>query len=540
MIPIKLGCEGTFLLATVVSLAIRYFKMFWLSFTCLASLTMAQSTANPQNATAFSLLYGYPLLAWQRAFVPIIDAVGVNSWSHARALSTASSRSVVKPNVDTLYSRFIYDLSQSNVEVTIPAVPAEELKLFSFYDPFGDNYANIGTGGVYRPGKYLLRPYDRPGGSPEVGLQIDNGSSSGYAGTVSSPTLYGILLVRWGVNSTNSARIHEWQNQCEGKVLAATKNLTNTSSPTLQSLVDIYKPQNSPAENVMDLLAKYAPSNGPYDQFESAGISNGSYTAVSSVNLTAANTTSVDMAKAAAVDPRNINPENNDWTVLSPKYIGVYGTNYALRTLIANTAYLALANPYAVYPTWSNTSSGNANGFLHLASNEAILFTFSGKPPLQEAGFWSLTAYGSDYFLIPNDRGVYALGDRSNLTYSDGTRVYQTSQDMSNSDRAFQILLQPADVAPPANWTNNWLPAPPGGGRVIAQLRFFIAKESLIDGSYEFPLVEKISAIRNESAGSTSDGEGTSAGYSIHTPATLPWIAVLGVVVCIIGGTFLI
>ena len=520
-------------------MTISGFKMFWLSFTYLASLATGQSIPNPQNATAFSLLYGYPLLAWQRAFVPIIDAVGVNSWIHARALSTASSRSVVKPNVDTLYSRFIYDLSQSNVEVTIPEVPAEELKLFSFYDPFGDNYANVGTGGFYKPGRYLLRPYDRPGGSSEVGLQVNNGSSSEYVGAVSSPTLYGILLVRWGVNATNSARIHEWQNQCGGSVLATTKNFTDTSSPTLQSLVDIYSPQSSPAENVMNLLAKYTPSSGPYDQFEAAGISNGSYTAVSTVNLTTANTTAVDMATAAAANPQNINLENNDWTVLSPKYVGVYGTNYALRTLIANTGYLALANPYAVYPTWSNATSGNANGFLKLASDEAVLFTFSGKPPLQEAGFWSLTAYGSDYFLIPNDRGVYALGDRSNITYPDGTRVYQTSQDMSHGGKSFQILLQPADVAPPANWTSSWLPAPSGGGEVIAQLRFFIAKESLIDGSYEFPLVEKISAIRNEGGGSSSSGGGTGAGYSVHAAATLPWIAVLGAAVCIISGTFL-
>ena len=53
---------------------------------------------------------------------------------------------MVKPNVDTLYSYLVYDLSQSNVEVTIPDVPATEFKLFSFYDPFGDNFANVGTG----------------------------------------------------------------------------------------------------------------------------------------------------------------------------------------------------------------------------------------------------------------------------------------------------------------------------------------------------------------------------------------------------------
>jgi hypothetical protein len=501
--------------------------MLRLLFSIVPAQAIAQSTPDPQNATAFSLLYGYPLLAWQSAYVPIIDAVGTNSWLHARELSVASDRDVVKPNVDTLYSRLIYDLSQSNIEVTIPDVPAEEFKLFSFYDPFGDNFVNVGTGGFYKPGKYLMRPYDRPGGSSEVGLQASNGSSSNYAATVSSATPYGILLVRWGVNATNAAIVHGWQNECGSKVLAMSKDVTNTSSPKLKSLVNAYSAQSSPADNVMNLLAKFAPSNGPSSQLQAAGIANGEYTAVSSVNLTAANATAVEMASAAATDPSNINPENNGWSVLSPKYIGVYGTNYALRTLIGLTGYLALANPYAVYPTWANTSSGSVIAFLHLARDEAVLVTFSGKPPLQEAGFWSLTAYGSDYFLVPNDRGVYALGDRSNITYSDGTRVYGASSSGSNSDRTSQILLQPADVAPPANWTSNWLPVPSGGGNVIAQLRFFVANESLIDGSYQYPHVEKISAITGEQGASGGHGGGSGAGSTVSAASNLPWIALL-------------
>jgi hypothetical protein len=119
------------------------------------------------------------------------------------------------------------------------------------------------------------------------------------------------------------------------------------------------------------------------------GIANVTYTPVASVNLAVANATAVEMVAAAATNPKTINLENHGWSVLSPKYIGIYGTKYALRTLIALTGYLAVRHPYAVYPTWSNASSGNANAFLNLKADEAILFTFSSKPRLQEAGFWS-------------------------------------------------------------------------------------------------------------------------------------------------------
>ncbi|KAK3722119.1 hypothetical protein LTR37_002552 [Vermiconidia calcicola] len=481
------------------------------------SLAAAQSTSEAQDTTAFALSYGYPLLAWQSAYAPVVGEIGANIWNHARELRSAEDRTVVKPNVDTLYSTLVYDLSQSDVEITIPDVPEDSFKLFSFYDPFGDNFANIGTGGFFEPGSYLVRPYDRPGGSSNVGLQIVSlgGSSTGYIGSINSPTLYGILLVRWGVNATNADTVHGWQDQCEVNVLAPAGSTMNTTAPPrLESLISVYDEENRPAENVLNLLARFAPSNAP-SELEAAGISDGDYMPVSSVDLPQANSTALAMAMQAAADPDNLVTLNNGWSVLSPELIGVYGTNYALRTIIAISGYLALRNPYAVYPTYSNDSEADANAFLTIGADEAVFITFSGKPPLQEAGFWSLTAYGDDYFLIPNDEDVYALGDRSNITYANGQRVYGFNND--DRDGVFQILIQPADVAPPANWTNNWLPAPSGGGEVIAQLRFFAGEDPLINGDYVYPVLEKMAALGSSAS---SSGNGTSSSDS--TPTSSP------------------
>jgi hypothetical protein len=88
-----------------------------------------------QNATAFALLYGYPLLAFEKLAPPLLDLVGVNKIVHARVLATAANRTVVKPNVDTLYSTMIFDLSQANVVITVPEIPADQFYLFSYYDP---------------------------------------------------------------------------------------------------------------------------------------------------------------------------------------------------------------------------------------------------------------------------------------------------------------------------------------------------------------------------------------------------------------------
>jgi hypothetical protein len=249
------------------------------------------------------------------------------------------------------------------------------------------------------------------------------------------------------------------------------------------------------------------------------------------------------LAAEAATDPNNLQPTNDGWLVLNPDIIGTYGTNYALRTVIAISGYLALRGPFAIYPTWSNGSDVSATSTLDIASDEALLFTFSGKPPLDEGGFWSLTVYGGDYYLIPNKDDVYALGDRSNITYPDGQRVYPSGGGSGNDDGVFQILLQPADVAPPTNWTSNWVPAPAGGGAVVPQLRFYVAKPPLTDGSYKYPIVEKISAIKSGTAesggssggssgggsGSSSSGSGSPSGSS---SLAVPLVGLLSSVVC--------
>ncbi len=136
---------------------------------------------------------------------------------------------------------------------------------------------------------------------------------------------------------------------------------------------------------------------------------------------------------------------------------GNFGVHYASRKYIAQIAYLELVPSEALYPSYSDEA---ATGTTNLGPKEAFLFTFSAPPPTQSSGFWSLTVYGGDQFLIPNQLNRYEVGDRSNLTYPDGQMVYGVNA----TPGPFRVLLQPADVTPPANWTSNWLPAPSGGG----------------------------------------------------------------------------
>jgi hypothetical protein len=78
-----------------------------------------------------------------------------------------------------------------------------------------------------------------------------------------------------------------------------------------------------------------------------------------------------------------------------------------------------LKAPNALYPSWANSSSSTLN----LDADSSYLYTFSRKPPFQLPGFWSLTAYEAEGYFIDSSLGVYALGDRNELTFPDGGKV---------------------------------------------------------------------------------------------------------------------
>jgi Protein of unknown function (DUF1254) len=87
-----------------------------------------------QSALSSPLVYGYPLLIFEQLAPLVLTLVGINNLFHARMLDTSSNRTVVKLNVDTLYSTMIFDLSQHNVAFTIPDILSNQFNLFSYYD----------------------------------------------------------------------------------------------------------------------------------------------------------------------------------------------------------------------------------------------------------------------------------------------------------------------------------------------------------------------------------------------------------------------
>ncbi|KAL4733215.1 hypothetical protein BDV11DRAFT_175897 [Aspergillus similis] len=184
-------------------------------------------------------------------------------------------------------------------------------------------------------------------------------------------------------------------------------------------------------------------------------------------------------------------PLGNNWTQPAASISGNFGSHYAARMFSAQRGYLILSRDQAAYPGYTNPGCASGADRFFIGPEEAYILTFaSGMPRLKESGFWSLTIYGEDQFLVPNDRGVYNLGDRSGLVDRDGRELER------GEGREFKILIQAADAYPPQEWVKNWLPAPRGEGTFMMSFRFYGAEEAMFDGTWVYPVVEKVGALR--------------------------------------------
>lgn len=309
------------------------------------------------------------------------------------------------------------------------------------------------------------------------------------------------------MKENNTADLDDVNRYLDQVKLTSTNNHTNKYAPLQPSDLTNLSPMIP--EQALQLTARLYARNPPeIPEFASAiepvlrlaGINpeTGVYATPPGVNLTQAS--SIFNATLAQWNRNSSNevPLTNGWTTYSPYLTGTYknGTDIVSRSQVSLTAYLANSPDEAVYPKAPQTT-------YQLQEEEAYLVSFvGGRPPITSVGFWSLTMYDAQGYLIPNPQSTYALGDRSNLTYSDGSLVYSSgsnSDDNSgSSDTSFQLLVQSANVEPPKNWTANWLAAPSNGTSFQLILRMYAPTSNVVydfDGGYLYPTFEKVPAI---------------------------------------------
>jgi hypothetical protein len=157
----------------------------------------------------------------------------------------------------------------------------------------------------------------------------------------------------------------------------------------------------------------------------------------------------------------------------------VWGSDWYGRALAAVIYIFVNDFHEAVYLTRATDSNGQL-----LNGNEHYTMTFdeNALPPVDRSsgGFWSLTMYNKDIFMLADaPAGRVNLGtvnlDANDLEFADGKLTLHISQE------------EPTDTDTRA----NWLPAPADQFNLI--IRAYVPDETILDSTYRFPDVVKTS-----------------------------------------------
>ncbi len=137
------------------------------------------------------------------------------------------------------------------------------------------------------------------------------------------------------------------------------------------------------------------------------------------------------------------------------------------RALIARYFWGPVPAAEAVYPRATVGSDGRP---LDGSKRYRIHFKADHLPPVN--GFWSVTVYGPDMFLVPNATNRYSLsGDTPGI--------------VTARDGSIDLFLQRDE---PTQHAANWLPVPDGSFNVI--MRLYLPRAPILDGTYEYPPIE--------------------------------------------------
>ena len=162
----------------------------------------------------------------------------------------------------------------------------------------------------------------------------------------------------------------------------------------------------------------------------------------------------------------------NNWLIT--KGLGVYGTDYLKRAVVAAFGWPANLQEDAVYPYTLVDSQGKT---LNGANKYTLTFAKGQTPPVD--GVWSITMYMIDqgWWFVPNRLNKFTVSPRDHLK--------------PNADGSITLYFQTDSPGPDKE--SNWLPAPKGD--FIPMLRMYWPKEkapSILNGTWAPPKVEKV------------------------------------------------
>lgn len=470
----------------------RFIQMPSLSYFISLGLLLATfSVGNPGTAEAIteeeaaeiaveSYVYLYPLVIMDltRLQMTNIEAGKIpgrgpmNQFHHLRSFPSADAREVVRPNFDTLYSLAWLDLTREPMIVSVPDT-GDRYYMLPMMGMWTDVFAVIGTRTTgHKAGSYAVVGPGWKGSLPDGVERIE------------APTPYVWILGRTQTNGKKDyPAVHKLQDGYKIVPLAQWGKEPKPATVKINPEVDMKTPpldqvNKMPAaaffKHAAELMKKQPPhiTDQPMvSRMKRIGFEVGKSFDLEKVDpvvrkaLEGAPARGLKKMKSKQA---TIGRMVNGW-LISTDCMGVYGTNYLKRAIIAMIGLGANLPEDAVYPMTHVDSQGKSLD----GSNKYVLhFDKNELPPVD--AFWSVTLYDNAGFQVANKINRFALGDRDPLKY--------------NEDGSLDLYVQ--STTPGKEKEANWLPAPKGPFNLT--MRLYAPRSSVLDGSWAPPAVRRV------------------------------------------------
>ena len=388
-------------------------------------------------------VYAFPLVlmdATETSATNTEEAVSekapVNQFIHSVALADAQFRTVVTPNVDTIYSQVWYDLSEEPMVYELPET--DRFCKVQVLDGWTNTAAVLDKAGAYA---ITLSTWE--GELPEGVTRIDVPTSMAWSitrivlsGEEDLPNVYAIQekMKLMPLSDYISGDIYEPPkgSYSEENDYIPVDKVLSMDPVTFFNKANELMVKNSPAAADKEMLEKIAVVNiGPGMEFDTSVLT-GDVAENWKTMLT-------EIQLKLIKEGQKFSKKLGQWDYFGEP-IGDFNTEYAYRALVALAGLGANTVEVALYPKLEQDADGNT-----LTGKKSYLLHFESYPQVLDGGFWSVTAYGDDDFLIDNPIDRYCINDRSGL--------------QANDDGSVDVIL--SEDAPED--TTNWLPVGDGG-----------------------------------------------------------------------------
>jgi hypothetical protein len=422
--------------------------------------------SDPTGVAIDAFLAGYPLVTTVRTMQTFGQLIGVNRLFVTPRLVDPRSQLVVAPNRDTVYVLAVLDLRAGPQVLDLPDI-ADRYHVVHILDAWMGTVGLLGTrttGG--RAGSFAVLPDDH--GDP---LPAD-------VEPLVCPTPQAFVIGRIrAVDDTDAQAAAEIGRQIRLRPLTPPTGSEPPEAPSMPAPAGPPQTVGDDGIGFFDELGDALAVNPPVSDEQQAaldaaarfGIGPGEHPAVDPDGPHAELLGRAVRRGLAAIDEPDAVAvrEIDGWAVNLD--LGRADTDSGLRerAVIARHFWGPVPAEEAVYPRAIAADDGEP---LDGANRYRIRFGPDGLPPVD--AFWSLTVYGPDMFLVPNDANRWSLsGDTPGL--------------VTDADGNLDIWLQ---HDPPAGHEANWLPVPDGRFELI--MRLYLPRRPIVDGTYRYPPIE--------------------------------------------------